>query len=466
MKKIISILLGLALTASTVMAAEPAPTVTPINWAQTTSALDDTFVVKKNFGRTAAEIVGVNLLVWSYDRYIRPGGGEGFRIGFNSWQENLKNGFEWDDNNFATNQFAHPYHGNLYFNAARSNGYSFWESVPFAFAGSWGWEYLGETHHPSMNDWIATSVGGAALGEMLHRFSMMIRDNRATGSERNWREAGGFLVNPMGGLNRLIDGEWHEVQPNDPERFANYYRSEVDIGFRTVGEDNIGDTDTTRVFMEFDFRYGDPFQGDIHNPYDSFNLDLQLNFGEEKSVIGLMRSTGWLGGKVLHNDAQSGQIIGAFHNFDFISNYQMEIGAQSVGFGWLTRKAGVLGCELRTGVHLNGVILGASQSDYPSISGREYDYGPGASSRLWATLGRKGFHYLFLNQDFAWIHSVNGNDSEHYLSATRLRLGVPIRYNMGLGFEYTLLLAERNYALYPDVSTRHPQTRLYLSWAL
>ena len=65
--------------------------------------------------RALAEVIGTNLAIWTYDRYIRENGtNPGFRIGFNSWQENFNNGFEWDDNNFKTNQFAHPYHGSMY----------------------------------------------------------------------------------------------------------------------------------------------------------------------------------------------------------------------------------------------------------------------------------------------------------------------------------------------------------------
>jgi hypothetical protein len=37
----------------------------------------------------------------------------------------------WDDNNFRTKPvFAHPYHGNLYYSAFRSNGYTFWNHRP------------------------------------------------------------------------------------------------------------------------------------------------------------------------------------------------------------------------------------------------------------------------------------------------------------------------------------------------
>jgi len=436
-----------------------------INWSQaSSSALDETFIVKKNFGLAAVEIVGLNVLIWSFDRYIRAGEGRGFRIGFNSWQENLTNGFEWDDNNFNTNQFAHPYHGNLYFNAARSNGYSFWESVPFAFAGSYGWEFFGETHHPSMNDWIATSIGGSAMGEMLHRFGMMVRDNTARGGSRKKREVGGFLLDPVGGLNRLISGDWDRVHANCPERFANAYRSRMDLGFRTVGEKEIADTDTTRAFMEFDFNYGDPFQGDMDSAYDHFNFTLQLNFSE-KNTIGLVRSTGLLGGTVLKESERTSHILAVFHHFDFVNNNQMEYGAQSIGAGLLSRFADVWGLELRTAVHLNAIILGGTTSDYTNFSGRDYDYGPGASFKLGIDMSKKGFSYFLLTQELGWIHAVNGNKAEHLLSATEIKLGVPIRSNVGLGFEYILYLAERNYDLFDDVSVRHPQTRLFATWA-
>jgi len=457
-----------ALLSGSLAAASEDPVEPPaLDWSQgTSSALEDTFLIKnKNFGRTAAEVVGVNLLVWSFDYYIRPDGNDGFRVGFRSWQENLKNGFEWDDNNFNTNQFAHPYHGSLYFNAARSNGYSFWEAVPFTFGGSYLWEFFGETHHPSMNDWIATSVGGAALGEMIHRFGRMIRDNGAAGGRRNTQEVAGFLVDPMGGLNRIIDGDWGRLHENHPERFAKNYSSRLDLGFRTVGEDKLGDTDTTRVFMEFDFDYGDPFYGDMGSPYDHFNLELQLNFSDV-STIGRVQSVGLLGGMFLKDTEDQAHILGAFHHFDFMNNSKLEWGAQTVGAGLLSRWENVLGATLRTEAHVGGIILGASSSDYASFSGRSYDYGPGLQISLQGELIRDGFRYVHLSHQQNFIRAVNGNNADHFISMTRLKLGLPLYQNIGLGVEYNLVLSERKYELYEDVSTRNPQTRLYIAWAL
>jgi hypothetical protein len=438
-----------------------------IDWNQSSSsALNDTFIVKKNFWRTSAEVVGLNVLIWGFDRYIREGGtNPGFRIGFNSWQENLTNGFEWDDNNFSTNQFDHPYHGSLYFNAARSNGYTFWESVPFAFGGSFLWEYFFEVHHPSMNDWIATSVGGTALGEVLHRLSLTVRDNTASGASRNWREVGAMAINPMGGLNRLFDGDWGRVYPNPPDQFPLNYHSKMDIGLRTVADEKLWSTDTTRVYMNFEFDYGDMFFGDMEGPYDFFDFDLQLNFADTK-LIGMVDLNGLLGGTFLKETDRAAHIVAGFHHFDYINNSKIEFGAQSLGAGFLSRYETPSGLELRTELHGNAIILGASESDYRSTSGRDYDYGPGLSAEFVAEFGRDGWRYLRVSHAEYWIHAVNGNIADHHIGNSAIRLNLPIVYNLGLGLEYRLFHAERNYRDYPDVSERHPELRITTTWLL
>src|SRR6266850_6149356 len=79
------------------------------------------------------------------------------RSGTRVWGRHLRLGWEWDEDAFTTNMFAHPYHGSLYFNAGRSNGLDYFRSVPLAFFGSWTWEYFGEKYRPSLNDWFMTS---------------------------------------------------------------------------------------------------------------------------------------------------------------------------------------------------------------------------------------------------------------------------------------------------------------------
>jgi len=468
----VGILLLIAVTAPVLVTAPgPAtaatqPDSTTVNWDQH-SALDDTFFVQpKRPLRAIGEIFGLNLLIWTFDRHIREGGeNPAFRIGFNSWKENLEAGFEWDDNNFATNQFSHPYHGSLYFNAARSNGYSFWESVPFTFGGSFLWEYFNEVHHPSMNDWISTSVGGSAMGEMLHRLATSVRNNEGSGSGRTWREVAGFAIDPVGGLNRVIDGDWSRRHANPEDRHPRNYRARLDAGMRNVSDDRLFDADTTKAFMEFEFDYGDPFFGDLGKPYSHFDMLLQLNFNDA-SLIGRFESDGLLAGTFVKETEAASHIISAHLHHDYINTFQIEFGAQAVSAGLLSRFETVHGMEMRTEVNLGPILLGSVTSDYPSVSGRSYDYGPGALVLLSASFGRDGWDYLHASHQQFWIHAISGNEADHFVSMTRLKLATPIFDGGGIGFEYLLTLADRTYVAYPDVHVRLPQMRLFAEFIL
>jgi len=450
------------LTAETVLGSEQLQSGSVDSFAV---ADQDTYAVEKNFGRAAAEIVGVNAFVWFYDRYIRAGGGEGFKIGWNSLAENIKNGFEWDDNSFATNQFAHPYHGSLYYNAARSNGYDFWNAMPFTFAGSYMWEYFGETHHPSINDWIATSVGGIALGETLWRLSSAILDNTAIGSERRWREVGAFVVNPMRGFNRLVTGEASRVHANPENRFPQAISSNLAIGFRTIGEEELWKSDTTRVYIDFEFDYGDPFAGDMGKPYDHFDFNLQINF-DDKSTIGLAHTKGLLAGTTVRDTESSQHIIAAFQHYDYINNYAYELGGQSIGASFLSRFETDRGFVLRTALHLNAILLGATNSDYQNFSGREYDYGPGFCFKFEGYFARNYWNFLTVSHEQYWIHAVNGNLANHLVSFSQAKINIPLTNFVGIGIEYLLFLADSTYEEYPNVSSRNPEMRLYATWQI
>jgi len=423
------------------------------------------FEIKKKPWLAATEVIGINLLIWSYNRFLRESGqNPGFRIGFNSWEENILNGFEWDDNSFSTNQFAHPYHGNLYFNAARSNGYGFWGSMPFAFAGSWMWEYIMETHHPSINDWVATAFGGSALGETTHRLSAMVFDNTATGGSRFWKELGGFLINPMGGLNRMISGEAFDVYANPPDRFPSKLQANYEIGFRTIGENRVWESDTTRVYMEMDFYYGDPFAGDVQKPFDSFDFNLQLNFND-KSFIGRAQAKGIYFASVLQESERTQHLVAAYQHYDYINNWAFEFGGQSISASYLS-KIELGRSSLTTEFHGLGMILGATKSDYENFTGRSYDYGPGLGFEFQSVLHRQGRPFFTIGTSSFWIHVLNGNDANHFVSFTWARLDLQIRNFFGVGFEYDLYYAERHYDDFEDVSQRNPEFRVFFSWIL
>jgi hypothetical protein len=418
------------------------------------------------FWRTTLEIVGFNAVMTLYGRYIMNPEDKGFSVSGKTIKENLIAGFEWDDNSFSANNFRHPYQGGLYYNSARANGYDFYESSMFAFGGSWLFEYAGEAHHPSINDWINTAVGGITLGEVLWRLSSMVLDNTATGSGRAWRELGGAVVSPTRGLNRLLTGEAFGIHANPTNRFPDHGGGNLKIGLRTIGEEELWNSNSSRVFVAFDATYGNPFEVTRGMPFDYFTFGMQINFANRPHGLGRMESQGLLYAGDTHKTESTHHILGSFLHFDYLDNEAYTYGGQAVGASYISKFRSTENFHAITFLHLNGIILGAAKSDYFSISGREYDYGPGAGYKLGALFRLRKWDFMTLMHEGFWIHSVNGNKADHYVNLTRVKVDFPIKSFFGAGIDYVLYIADRDYEEFPDVHARNPELRAYLLWNL
>src|SRR5262245_22299664 len=134
-----------------------------------------------------------------------------------TWWTNMKRGWEWDLDDFAVNQIGHPYQGNNYFTTGRANGLSFWESSAITAFGSGTWEYFGESNQASLNDFLNTTLGGIALGEMFHRAAWLVRDTHATGRPRLMKEVLATAIDPLSGVNRFLSGDASRVVDKPPD---------------------------------------------------------------------------------------------------------------------------------------------------------------------------------------------------------------------------------------------------------
>ncbi|MGZ3460974.1 MAG: DUF3943 domain-containing protein, partial [Archangium sp.] len=161
------------------------------------------------------EVTAINGVTWGFDHFVLNK--DWARVSTSTWAAGLGHGFEWDDDDFATNQFLHPYHGSLYANAARDNGFGYWEAGLFTLVASLQWEFFAENDPPAANDLINTSLGGSAMGEVLYRLSSLALDNGATGGERVRRELVAGLLSPVRGFNRLLRGDAWRLGPTPPE---------------------------------------------------------------------------------------------------------------------------------------------------------------------------------------------------------------------------------------------------------
>lgn len=407
----------------------------------------------------AAQTLAVNYAVNRFDALVLEA--DWARVDFESWSRNLRLGWEWDENAFGTNLFAHPFHGNLYFNAARANCLSFWEAVPFAFLGSWTWEYFGETHRPSLNDFFMTSFGGIALGEMLHQVSSSLRDTEASGGARLSRELAATLFDPMGGLNRLARGEWTRHRPNPAGHEAADYLVRFAAGARRVRES--GSPNRYSSTFLIDLSYRDPFERAYRAPYDVFTLRLQVSPGG--GGLNLLRSVGRLYGGDLATQAAGHRHLWTLNQrFDYVDNLAYRYGEQGLEAGLLSRWRLGGDLSLRTEISAGATLLGAIDGPHTGIGERSYDFGPGVGANAELTLEHRGRRYFTFYNRWRALRTVSGAESNHHLLFTGAAAMVPLTGGLGLGL---YLSDDRRTSRYPELPSdrrSYLEGRVFLTW--
>lgn len=298
--------------------------------------------LKKRYWIALAEATGINALVFSFDRFVMN---EDFaQVNIHTIRNNFKTGFVWDNDPFATNLFAHPYHGNLYFNAARSNGLSFWESMPYAIGGSLMWEMLAECEPPAINDWMATSLGGTCLGEITNRISRMILNDRTQGIGRFLREAAAFIVNPMQGFNRLIRGEAYRVR-NKHYLYHDFGQIPVEqslsFGDRYLADDGGLFRGEHNPYVNVFLEYGDIFSEETNKPYDYFSANLTLGLSSNQPLLNSAHLIGRLWSAPVVTGKRIKTEFGIFQHFNFYNSMPVKDGtsltpyriSEAVAFG-------------------------------------------------------------------------------------------------------------------------------------
>lgn len=341
---------------------------------------------KKNGWIAAGEIFGLNMGIWAFDRYVIKG--DYAYISMKTIKDNLKGGFYWDNDQLGTNMFMHPYHGNLYFNSARSNGFNYWYSGVYALGGSAMWELFMENEHPSINDIIATPIGGMAIGEVFYRGSDMILDDRKRGGERVKREILAFLVTPTRGLTRLINGDAWKVRSTSGRQFGlPQISAEISAGVRALEiKDDILDKGVGAA-ISGSVEYGDRYDSENPKPYDYFTIRASLNIQKTQPLLGQVNIMGRLWGAELKDNEKDYWNIGIYQHFDYydsdtissVSNeipYKMATPA-AFGVGYIHKSKRFVDWDFNSYAHLNGILLGASLSDHYLVSNRNYNLASG-----------------------------------------------------------------------------------------
>ncbi len=381
--------------------------------------------VKKRYWQALAEVTAINVGVQLFDRWALNS--DFAQTTLRSLRHNFTDGMVWDNDFFITNMFAHPYHGNLYFNAARTNGLSFWESAPYSLLGSAMWEFLGETEPPAINDIIATTCGGMAIGEMTHRLSHTILDDRDHGWRRFWREAAAAIINPIQGIHRIVSGDAWRVR-SDHYRYHDFHEIPVDVsfsvGWRYLADDGALFRGVHAPYVNMTLTYGTSVDGDKHTtPYDFFDLETNAAFGGGQPMVNTLSIVGRLWSTPILDKKDMAGEFGIYQHFNYYDAKPIEDGSEltpyriseAAGFGpgfivSLPQMGAISKLEQR--VFLSGILLGGTKSDFFNVIERDYNMGSGFSVKSKTQIDFGKFGRFMLNAKYFRLYTWKGYEDK------------------------------------------------------
>jgi hypothetical protein len=412
----------------------------------------------------SGRVLASNVFNWALNRYVYKK--DWTSSGMADWKNSFRKGPEWDTDKFGYNFLGHPHTGNYYFNTARSNGYSFWQSIPFAIQGSATWEWLGENERPSYNDLVNTPLSGAFLGEIFYRLSSNLLDDRKKGSERVAREALSAVFNPTRSFNRLTSGKMfrvtnREVYQKEPVFITlNGGLHKVNAG---LNRQNKFATGQTNYMFQMLMDYGDPFDEIKRKPFDVFRLRIELSGGDDENVLDNIMGFGMLKGKTVR-----GKILkGFFQHYDYWRyNEVFEIGSMGFGVGMITRSVTDKRSALHTILHLAVVPLAGNNNPFlpDSAEARSYNFGGGLQAKLEAyfninnrmTFGIRSYHYF--------ITTYIGEPGNSLVGIIKPYLSVRIFNRLHLGMEHHIYHNDRYRPHDEKFHFTRTEQKFFLQW--
>ncbi len=413
---------------------------------------------KNNFWLPAAEAFGLNIFVWSVDRYVRQV--DWAKISLKSMRNNLKKGFVWDADGFETNQLFHPYSGALSFTAARSSGLNFWQSLPYPFAASLMWELFMETEYPSMNDIITTPMSGIVLGEISYRVSNLVL---LGGQHTFFRELAATLISPMNGFNRLISRkrkqtkQKHKISP---------YKIALSMGLNGIFIDSKFSQRVPHLYLKYKMEYGRyTHLQKTYKPFDYFVTNVGASLSESNSIIAIF-SSGLLMGRNIHSGPNHHGIIGLFKNFNFLNNRLYKISASSVGIGFISDYLINDKISYSNSLIASFIVMGGINSLYAQEVGRNYNLGPGASGKLESSFNIKNIVTFYLRYKHYWLHPLSGAKGNEFVDILLLGTRINMTSIHAVSFEFIEYDRWSHYRDYPNLKENNFALRAYYSLLL
>lgn len=324
----------------------------------------------KHYFTPLLEVGGINGMVWAFDRFIlrQPYAA----ISIRSIENNLRQGFLWDNDKLSTNMFFHPYNGGLYYSAARSSNLGYGTSVIYALAGSLMWEIALENEPPSINDLLATTIGGAAMGEVMVRLSGWLMANKSQSAVAN---ISALLLSPTSWINSHL---YSQQQLSMPLKINAKINNTMIL---TPG------TAQYQFAVSANARYGNFFATANTKPFDAFESTIGIAV-YPKPTLKEFITVGSLYSKEMNDYRHGSIILGLYQHFDYFDSKAI---GDDATYMLSTPVAASIGICLNSetdnistnaSIYMKVIGLGAVESDHYHNIDRNYNMGQGVGSQI------------------------------------------------------------------------------------
>lgn len=298
------------------------------------------------------------------------------------------------------------------------------------------WELCGEVEPPAINDLIATTFGGICLGEITHRISALILNDRSRGFSRFLREAAAMVVNPMQGLTRIMDGDaWHIRR--DKYLYHDFSRIPVEFTMTLGGRylaDNGGLFRGERLpYLSFNLEYGDPFEEADTQPYSYFCANVSMGFSGSQPLFSGLHLMGRLWSSIVYSGKEGQTLVGLFQHFNYYDSKPVKDGttltpyriSEAAAFGpgiiWQFPRVGNLS-RLEQRLFADLILLGGTKSDYYNIIDRDYNMGSGFSLKTNTLMEFPRLGRFVLHVDYYRIFTWKGYEGKDLTTVNPLYL--------------------------------------------
>jgi uncharacterized protein DUF3943 len=339
----------------------------------------------------AYEIPAFQLLLNRFDHYASDA--STYPSPISNLEDNLHRKWVVDNDKFSTNQFLHPYQGSIYQGLARSTGLDFWEASGYTFMGSLLWEVAGESTNPSINDQIASGIGGNFLGEPLFRIASLLLETDNGASPGLWRELSAMLISPPLGFNRLVYGKRFDpvFRSYNPAVFtrvdlgatlSSHFSSNVRLNPALTGPATAQTYRSGAGSASFTVGYGLPGKPEYSydRPFDYFNFELTL---DSTNGVESLFSRGLLFGRDYDNGPGNRGVWGVYGLYDYVAPTIFRVSSTGGAIGttaqsFLSRSLVLQGTALAGAGYAAGGVIHGSGVTAPGPLGegqRNYHYG-------------------------------------------------------------------------------------------